>query len=50
MLIALFALLLGVSIDAVALYISILDFMEVKTAVKKDNDFWADGACGAKNH
>ena len=49
MIIGLLALCVGVSIDAVALYISFLEFMEVKN-LQNNNDFWKGGACGAKNH
>lgn len=49
MLIGLLALSVGISIDAVALYLSILEFLEVKT-MQNNNDFGLGGACGAKNH
>ncbi len=49
MIIGLLALSVGMSIDAVALYISILEFLEVKT-MQNTMDFWLGGACGAKNH
>ena len=50
MTIVLLALCVGASIDVVALYISLLEFVEVKKLMQNNNDFWLGGACGAKGH
>ena len=50
MTIALLALCVGDSIDVVALFITLLEFAEVKKVMQNNNDFWFRGACGAKGH
>jgi len=45
------ALCVGFSIDALALYVAILEIMIEVSKLQNNNDFWLGGVCGgAKNH
>ena len=50
MTIGILAICVGFSIDALALYISIIELMIEVSKMQNNNDFWLGGACGAKNH
>ena len=48
--ISILALCVGFSIDALALYVAIIQIMLEVRNLQNNNDFWLGGACGAKNH
>ncbi len=50
MTISMLALCVGLSIDALALYISFLEITIEVSKLQNNNDFWLGGVCGAKNH
>jgi hypothetical protein len=44
------ALCVGFSIDALALYVAIIQIIIEVSSLQNNNDFWLGGVCGAKNH
>ena len=50
MTISMLAFSVGLSIDAIALYLSIFEILVEVSSLQNNNDFWFGGACGAKNH
>ena len=50
MTISMLALCVGFSIDALALYVAILEITIEVSKLQNNNDFWLGGVCGAKNH
>ncbi|MGN1026803.1 MAG: hypothetical protein ACI4P4_10410, partial [Faecousia sp.] len=48
--ISMLALCVGLSINALALYVAFIEIILEVSNLQNNNDFWLGGACGAKNH